>query len=343
MRRPGQAGGAKLAHGILRPVGRTAGLRAGLGGMTGGRIEKVPEIKRFPYTPILGWSASRYDLFSICKRRYFYHYYAKYDQELPTRLIQQHKDLVSIPLEIGGIVHKVIEVLLNRLRTTTQAIDRPKFFDFAQRTTGHRVRTATFDEQIYGVIPEVTAGDLLPKIEASLGNLLESERLAWLTEQAADHGEAWIIDPPGYGETRLGDLKVYCKVDFLFPSGQDYVILDWKTGKVVPDKHRKQLMGYATWATYHFETQPSNVRPAIAYLLPGYEEVKETFNSFDLEHFAIQVRAETQEMYEYCRDIGQNIPLDKEEFPLVDDQRICSVCNFRGLCYPDLYQANFDH
>jgi len=301
----------------------------------------VPEIKRFPFTPILGWSASRYDLFSICKRRYFYQYYAKYDQELPTRRIQQHKELVSIPLETGGIVHKVIEVLLNRLRTTTEAIDREKFFDFARRTTAHQVSTATFDEQVYGVMPQVAADDLLPKIEISLANLLASDRLAWLTEQAAEHGEDWIIDPPGYGETRLGDLKAYCKVDFLFPSGQDYNILDWKTGKVNIDKHRKQLMGYATWATYHFDTQPSNVKPAIAYLQPAYAEVQETFNAFDLEHFAIQVRAETQEMYEYCRDIGQNIPLDKSEFPLVDDQRICSVCNYRGLCYPQRYTATF--
>ncbi len=30
----------------------------------------VLPIQRYPYTPILGWSLSRYDLFSICKRRY---------------------------------------------------------------------------------------------------------------------------------------------------------------------------------------------------------------------------------------------------------------------------------
>ncbi|MCX6071749.1 MAG: hypothetical protein NTU91_12985 [Chloroflexi bacterium] len=34
-------------------------------------------IQQFPYTPILGWSLSRYDLFSLCKRKYFFHYYTK--------------------------------------------------------------------------------------------------------------------------------------------------------------------------------------------------------------------------------------------------------------------------
>ena len=41
------------------------------------------ELKRFDYTPILGWSMTRYDVFSICKRKYYYQYYAKYDPEFP--------------------------------------------------------------------------------------------------------------------------------------------------------------------------------------------------------------------------------------------------------------------
>ena len=37
----------------------------------------MAEIKQFPFTPILGWSSTRYDMFSLCRRRYFYHYYGK--------------------------------------------------------------------------------------------------------------------------------------------------------------------------------------------------------------------------------------------------------------------------
>ncbi len=123
----------------------------------------------------------------------------------------------------------------------------------------------------------------------------------------------------------------------LFPIGDQLHILDWKTGKQDPEKHRKQLVGYSAWASYHFEVTAEQVVPTIAYLDPQYEEVEEVFNSFDLEHFGIQVRAETEEMYEYCRDPEQNIPVDKSEFPLIDDPRICSHCEFRGLCFPDRY------
>jgi hypothetical protein len=148
-----------------------------------------------------------------------------------------------------------------------------------------------------------------------------------------------VIDPPGYGESRLGDLKVYCKVDFMFPIDDELHIVDWKTGKEDPEKHRKQLLGYSTWASFHFDVEAALVKPSIAYLKPDYREVHETFNTFDLENFAIQVRAETQEMYEYCRDVKNNIPLDKKEFEKVDKQAICRHCNFRGLCFPEQYPA----
>lgn len=38
-------------------------------------------IQTFKFTSILGWSASRYDTFTQCKRKYYYQYYGQYDQE----------------------------------------------------------------------------------------------------------------------------------------------------------------------------------------------------------------------------------------------------------------------
>jgi len=179
--------------------------------------------------------------------------------------------------------------------------------------------------------------DLYPKVQSCLENLLESDRYRWLVEEAIATRDRWVIEPPGYGETRMDGLKTYFKVDFLFPIGDQLHILDWKTGKQDLEKHRKQLVGYSAWASYHFEVGVEKVVPTIAYLDPRYAEVEEVFNAFDLEHFAIQVRAESEEMQEYCRDVEQNIPAEKSEFPLIDDPRICSHCEFRGLCFPDQY------
>jgi hypothetical protein len=297
----------------------------------------MPEIKNFPFTPILGWSVTRYDTFSICRRMYFYQYYAKYVPGIPRNRIERFKSLATVALETGGIVHEVIARLLVRLQATASDIDRQKFFDFARAEIDKRLQQKCFEEIVYGQVERLAVDDFSPKVENCLANLLSSDRFAWLVSDALAGSGPWLIDPPGFGETRLGDLKVYCKVDFLFPIADELHIVDWKTGKPDAEKHRKQLIGYATWACFHFEVQARQIKPAIAYLYPDYREVEEAFNSTDLDNFSVQVNAETQEMYEYCRDVPNNIPRDISEFPLVDDQRICEYCKFRGLCFPNAY------
>ena len=300
------------------------------------------DVKKFPFTSILGWSATRYEIFSICKRRYFYHYYGKYDPDNSIRELKRLKELVSIPLETGGIAHSVFETLLRRLRKTPENIDEERFIEYAETMTSDRIEKSEFDEIVYGELDEINIDDIFPKVKICLENFLESERFDWLTGVAINTSDDWVIEPPGYGESRLNDMKVYCKVDFLFPVDGVLHIIDWKTGKVVHEKHRKQLLGYATWAAYHFDVDPDLVRPTIAYLYPEYVEVDESFSAEDLRNFAVQVEAETGEMYEYCRDVQGNVPLDKGEFPLVDHEKICVYCSFRGICFPDQYQFKFE-
>jgi len=123
----------------------------------------VGTIKRFPFTPILGWSATRYDLFSVCKRKYFFHYYAKYDLEIQVRQLTRFKELVTLPLETGGIVHQVIEALLNRLKTTTQDIDRPRFHAYADNLIAQSLEQKPFEEVVYGEVSQIDPSDLAPK------------------------------------------------------------------------------------------------------------------------------------------------------------------------------------
>ena len=85
------------------------------------------EIKAFGFTPILGWSFSRYDTFSDCKRKYYYQYYGKYDPEYKRAKIDFLKGLTSIPMEIGNVSHDVIQSVLERLLKSTAPIDTEKF------------------------------------------------------------------------------------------------------------------------------------------------------------------------------------------------------------------------
>jgi hypothetical protein len=297
----------------------------------------MSEVKRFPFTWILGWSNSRYNEFSLCRRRYYYQYYAKYDPEYPRERINQLKALSSVPLAIGVIVHDVISTLLNRLRSTHEAIDQERFFDYAKRSTSIYIEENTFSEVYYGEAEHVGINDLYPTVQECLLNLLHSERFTWLTEEAIATSDSWIIEPSRYGETRINDLKAYARVDFLFPIDDQLYILDWKTGKRELEKHRRQLVGYAAWASYHFDVDSERIKPIVAYLLPDYEEIEQDLNEFDIERFAMRVRDETEEMYAYCQDVENNVPLEKVEFPKIDEPRISSRCNFRELCFPDQY------
>jgi len=290
------------------------------------------ELKRFDYTPILGWSMTRFNVFSICKRKYYYQYYAKYDPEFPRAMIDDLKELTTIPMESGAIAHDIIQVLLQRLAHTQDAVDTERLFEYALDITQGRCRARRFSEVYYHEREDVSLDDVFPRVQGSLENLLASDRFQWFCDPTIQDYENWLIEPPGFGETRIKGMKAYCKVDFLLPEGEELLIFDWKTGKQDADKHGAQLIGYAAWASFHFEIDPQAIRPIIVYLFPDYGEMELRFDAEDVVEFEQRVRAEREEMFGFCQDVEKNIPKEKSVFPKTSNRRICEYCNFRELC-----------
>jgi CRISPR/Cas system-associated exonuclease Cas4 (RecB family) len=295
-------------------------------------VNKITVIKKFEYTPILGWSTSRYDMFLLCRRQYYYNYYGKHDPLYSRQKIDELKKLTSIPLEIGNVTHDVIKVFLDRLLKSEGKIDTGRFFDYARRKTEEYCHAKRFMEVYYDEISSIDIDELFAKIQNSLSNFLNSDRCNWLTTKVISNKQSWLIEPSGYGETRIDEMKAYCKVDFLFPCDDNIYIIDWKTGKRDEKKHKKQLLGYVSWAAYHFEKDPIKIIPIIAYLQPSYEEMKMNFNEYDIQDFAIHIKEETEEMYSVCSNIEENIPEDKERFTKTTNTKICNYCNYRELC-----------
>ncbi|MEA5000349.1 MAG: PD-(D/E)XK nuclease family protein [Endomicrobiaceae bacterium] len=293
---------------------------------------KLPKIKKFPYTNILGWSVSRYDVFNNCKRQYFYSYYPKFDKENSLEKITQLKSLTSFALEVGNIAHDVIRDLLFRLQKTAKPIAKKQFMQYALKMTEDYCAKKTFTEVYYGQKQSVTASDLFPSVSKILENFLQSPRLKWIFETAVAANENWVIEPDGFGETRINDYKAYCKVDFLIPVNDKIYILDWKTGKQDISKHSKQLTGYSLWASYHFAASSKDIAPTIVYLAPSYSEYSIELTDDILEKFKEQVAEETKQMYEFLTDIENNIPKNKEEFKKTDNGFFCKYCNFREIC-----------
>ncbi|MCJ7824668.1 MAG: PD-(D/E)XK nuclease family protein [Anaerolineales bacterium] len=289
-------------------------------------------MKRFEYTPILGWSMTRYNEFSICKRKYYYQYYAKYDPEFPRARIEALKELTTLPLEIGAITHDIIKVLLQRLARSQAAVDRDRLLAYAGDIAQGRCKAKRFSEVYFLEREEISLDDVFPKVKSSLENLLGSERFQWFCDPALQRYDRWLIEPPGFGETRIDGMKAYCKVDFLLPVQQELFVIDWKTGKQDGEKHGAQLIGYAAWASFHFETDPQTIRPIIAYLFPDYVEMELRLEQKDVGEFEQRVRVETQEMFAYCQDMEKNIPKEKSVFPMISNRHVCAYCSFRELC-----------
>ncbi|MFQ5560426.1 MAG: PD-(D/E)XK nuclease family protein, partial [Nitrospinota bacterium] len=274
----------------------------------------------------------RYDKFCLCKRQYYFDYYGKFDRENSRQKINELKKLTSVPLEIGNIVHDTLQALLNRLVKTEIPLDREKFFEFAVSMAQKYCATKTFAEVYYKEADQIDMAFINEKVHISLKNFLKSDRFSWIIKEGVKKKKYWIIEPPGYGETRIDGLKAYCKVDFLFPVDERIYILDWKTGKADDRKHKKQLVGYTAWASYHFDKKPDQIFPVVVYLNPTYKETQLSISPDDLSQFTLHVKKETEEMYSYLVDTEKNIPKGKENFPKTADTFFCKYCNYREIC-----------
>ncbi|MFM1771340.1 MAG: hypothetical protein RLZZ71_482 [Bacteroidota bacterium] len=293
-------------------------------------------LKRFPFTPILGWSVSRFDTFSYCKRKYYYTYYGKFDREFPLQKINQLKSLTSEALTIGSLAHDVIEAILKRLQKSTEVIDESRMKNFVKQQVQKYMLDHTFTEIYYKEKESIDENYIAESVFNAVMIFVKSERFEWVKNLPESSKQQWIIEPDGFGETRIqtdrGELKAYCKVDFMLPNGRDIYILDWKTGKQDDLKHRKQLIGYSLFASFHFENKFDRIIPILAYLKDGYSEVLPEISEADIENFKDDMYGDTKAMHRMNLDIENNTPVSKDEFTQTESESKCKYCEFKELC-----------
>ncbi len=290
-------------------------------------------VSRYPFSPVLGWSSSRYQVFATCKRQYYYRYYGSRDPQLDQRRLKLLQDLTSGPLEVGSTVHDTLAALARRLQRTTRPVDRERFVRFGRTRMERRVADKRFIEAYYGDLVGPDGELMLQKTERCLRNFLESRWYEWLTGDALQYRSQWVIEPGDYGEMRIGGYKAYCKVDFAFPVDDGRVhVVEWKTGRPDRSRHNAQMRGYVAYAREAFAKAPANIRPHLVYLDDPYEERSLRIRQEDLDDLAATIRDQTHEMYQYCENPQENVPLPRDRFLLTEQVSSCRYCNFRELC-----------
>lgn len=296
-------------------------------------MDRLISLKPLSKSARLGWSHSRYETFSSCKRMYFYQYYSKHDKDFSSETLWNLKSLTSVALTIGDIAHRTIEAILTRLITTEIPIDRPKLEKFTRDMIGEDVRKKTFFEVYYGTRESIDEQEIFDKVIICVNNFLESDRFKWILEEGVENKQNWIIEPPGYGETVIEGCKAYAKFDFLYRDDEEVLIFDWKTGGEDIEKHAKQLRAYSYWASYHLGADPKTITPIIAYLYPEYQEIECAFDEDHYDEFATGVKEQIANMESYLTDVNRNLPMGKELFPMREYGKFCDYCNFKELCF----------
>ena len=291
--------------------------------------------EKYAFTAMLGWSISRYEVFDKCKRQYFYSYYSKYVPQVPHYKMAQLRDLTSVPLEIGNVVHDVIEAFLKRLQKSDSNIDERRFFGYAREKAGEYFSRKTCIETYYRQYETIDMEKVYAKIDACLRNFIGSPCYSWIFMKALRCKENWMIEPPGYGETRLDGVKAYCKMDFLMPVDGEIHILDWKTGQKDAAKHGAQLKGYAAAAASNFGVPWSRILPKIVYLHPAYDELELQLDHDGFESFIATIKAQTAEMHSLCTNVEENVPQPIDAFPLKPSPAACRFCRYQELCFPE--------
>ncbi|MDA7762276.1 PD-(D/E)XK nuclease family protein [Crocinitomicaceae bacterium] len=288
-------------------------------------------MKKYPFTSILGWSSSRYDTFSSCKRKYFYRYYAKHDPDFSIEQINRLKQLTSVPLTVGSIAHDVIETLLKRLQKSDSDIDTSRLKEHIVKMVEDTIQKSEFFELYYQKQEELDKESMVEAIYKCLQLFIESDRYAWINQQPMEQRHKWVIEPPGFGETRINDLKAYCKVDCMIPTEAGVFIFDWKTGKNDVAKHRKQLIGYSLYAHNNFGHAEKDIRAFVVYLKGIFDEAELGLQEGEVKQFYETLADDTTEMQSYCTDVNKNTPRSKDEFEMIDSG-LCAYCEFNELC-----------
>ena len=292
------------------------------------------KIEKYTFSWILGWSTSRYKVFSECKRQYYFQYYGTRHAPRSIReRCQELKGLTAIPLEVGTLVHETMEALLRRLQKTESSIDNGKFEEFLREKASELAAQKSFSEVYYKERSEITVDDLFPSAFEGLTAFLKSERFEWILNEAINSKNEWLIEEPSdFGECRLWGLKAYCKLDAAFPVGGKYCVFDWKTGKPRDEKYKQQLLAYVAWINQCFNVSPENISGTLAYVSADYSEQEFSFNDADINDFKSRLRSETEDMTSFCKDINANTPVEMDLFAQRSDRSFCRFCKFRKLC-----------
>ncbi len=287
-----------------------------------------------PDRPAFSWSASRHDTFATCRRRYFYSYYASFEDEEVRRL----KKLSALPLWAGSVVHDAIERFLRendavpdpeaQEALVRQVVHGTMVSDWRESEAGGRFRL--FEHEYQVPVEQEDKRIAVNVVMRSLRSFFRGETLA----HAMELGRGSRLALEDLASFPVGDTEVLVRMDLAYrePDGR-VVIVDWKTGRGEGRFNEVQIAGYALCAVEKgWVDDPEQITTQLDYLaLP--KSVRRSVTPQKIEAARRFIERSARDMKALLVDPIANLGRI-EDFPMIDRPQVCRRCNFRRLCFP---------
>jgi len=291
------------------------------------------------------WSFSRSRLFDQCRRRYYYCYYGSWngwDVQGPpeARLLYRLKQIMTLPMWAGKVVHRTIELAIKRLQRhhpmdlkTMQAVARKMLNEeWLESETRlwmrHPKKHVNLFDHYYG--REVTADQRAALRDTVFDSLQAWFDLGLATQLAAVRPEDWLTVEE-LKSFDCGGIKVWVVMDCAFRREGGVAIYDWKTGAPSEEESvSDQLIVYAMYAMQEWQAALDGIQASLVHL-PAQTILSHTILPEQLIDFRERLYQSAQAMLGCLADPARNAA-SEADFPRTTHEFSCMECEYREVC-----------
>lgn len=292
------------------------------------------------------WSISRDRLFNECRRAYYYHYYGSWNgwlSDSPSEVKELYimKNLETIPMWRGRIVHEVLEQVVGAMSRTEQwstdeavrMARRRAQHDFEDSRSGaYRSwpkRLCGLQDHYYKVaITDESLEEEIATMEECVKRFYSTRMYGRMLEL----GPRRIMEYEDLRSMILSGYKVWVKPDLIARDlGRRVLVVDWKTGvSSAAEETGLQLAIYGIYAVRSYGLAPEELCAVEVNLRSG-EEHFYPLDADTLERTRRHMENSANRMQALLYDREENVAL-VQDFHGRQDSYACENCRFRRAC-----------
>ncbi len=292
------------------------------------------------------WSFSRDALYRRCLRAYYYHYYAAWngwqpDAPPPVRQTYLLKNLTTIPLWVGTLVHDAINFALNRLHSGAVVPPNDLLAQMRQRA---RADVEASRQQLYRHQPRQQPGFQEHYYRAGLSAAdwaaawQRAEQRLLTFVQSPLYARLQLLPPDAFlmretlHDFELAGVKVWVKIDVATVENGCIYLYDWKTGAVDPAEAQRQLSIYGLFARRYWPEFSAMPLRGILFNLAENKVTTLDLNDEGLHESQLVIERSIEQMRHLLAKPTAANRAELHRFPMVANRDECATCRFRELC-----------